>query len=78
MKVASGDPASTGDTVWAESGRRVKEEQPTSAQHMWELLQTAGEASSRLLHGAKTVHSCCHSSTCPLAQSHIGHMVLLG
>ena len=25
--------------VWDESDRRVKEKQPTSAQHMWELLQ---------------------------------------
>ena len=25
--------------VWDELDRRVKEKQPTSAQHMWELLQ---------------------------------------
>jgi hypothetical protein len=25
------------EMVWDESGRRVKEKQPTSAQHMWEL-----------------------------------------
>jgi hypothetical protein len=25
--------------VWDELGRRVKEKQPRSAQHMWELLQ---------------------------------------
>ena len=27
------------ETVWDELERRVKEKQPTSAQHMWELLQ---------------------------------------
>ena len=27
------------EMVWDESERRVKERQPTSAQHMWELLQ---------------------------------------
>jgi hypothetical protein len=37
------------EMVWEESDREGKEKQPTSAQHMWELLQdcwksTAGEA----------------------------------
>ena len=27
------------EMVWGELNRRVKEKQPTSAQHMWELLQ---------------------------------------
>ena len=27
------------ETVWVEVDRSVKEKQPTSAQHMWELLQ---------------------------------------
>ena len=27
------------EMVWDELGRRVKEKQPTSAEHMWELLQ---------------------------------------
>ena len=27
------------EMVWDELERRVKEKQPTSAQHMWELLQ---------------------------------------
>ena len=27
------------EMVWDESGNGVKEKQPTSAQHMWELLQ---------------------------------------
>ena len=27
------------EMVWDESDRRVKEKQPTSDQHMWELLQ---------------------------------------
>ena len=27
------------EMVWDELDRRVKEKQPTSAQHMWELLQ---------------------------------------
>jgi hypothetical protein len=27
------------EMVWDESDRRVTENQPTSAQHMWELLQ---------------------------------------
>jgi transposase len=27
------------EMVWDEFDRRVKEKQPTSAQHMWELLQ---------------------------------------
>ena len=27
------------EMVWHEMDRRVKEKQPTSAQHMWELLQ---------------------------------------
>ena len=27
------------DMVWDELDRRVKEKQPISAQHMWELLQ---------------------------------------
>jgi transposase len=27
------------EVVWDELDRRVKEKQPTSAQHMWELLQ---------------------------------------
>jgi hypothetical protein len=27
------------EIVWDELDRRVKENQPTSAQHMWELLQ---------------------------------------
>ena len=27
------------EMVWDESDRRVEEKQPTSAQHMWELLQ---------------------------------------
>ncbi|KAK6318239.1 hypothetical protein J4Q44_G00115300 [Coregonus suidteri] len=27
------------EMVWDDSDRRVKEKQPTSAQHMWELLQ---------------------------------------
>uniref|UniRef100_A0AAZ3RXL7 Tc1-like transposase DDE domain-containing protein n=1 Tax=Oncorhynchus tshawytscha TaxID=74940 RepID=A0AAZ3RXL7_ONCTS len=27
------------EIVWDESDRRVKEKQPTSAQHIWELLQ---------------------------------------
>jgi hypothetical protein len=27
------------EMVWGELDRRVKDKQPTSAQHMWELLQ---------------------------------------
>jgi hypothetical protein len=30
--------------VWDELHRRVKEKQPTSAQHMWELLQNVEKA----------------------------------
>ena len=32
------------EIVWDELDRRMKEKQPTSAQHMWELLQTIGKA----------------------------------
>uniref|UniRef100_A0AAZ3PWD3 Uncharacterized protein n=1 Tax=Oncorhynchus tshawytscha TaxID=74940 RepID=A0AAZ3PWD3_ONCTS len=32
-------PPQTPNLVWDESDHRVKEKQPTSAQHMWELLQ---------------------------------------
>jgi hypothetical protein len=32
------------EIVWDESDRRVKEKQPTSTQHMWELLKTVGKA----------------------------------
>ena len=46
--------------VWEELDRRVKENQPTNAQHMWELLQDcwksiAGEAG---FENAKSVQSC--------------------
>jgi hypothetical protein len=30
--------------VWDDLDQRGKENQPTSAQHMWELLQTVGKA----------------------------------
>jgi hypothetical protein len=30
--------------VWDELDRRVKEKQPTSAQHLWELFKTVGKA----------------------------------
>jgi hypothetical protein len=30
--------------VWDELSHRVKENQPTRAQHMWELLQDVGKA----------------------------------
>uniref|UniRef100_A0AAZ3P9R7 Tc1-like transposase DDE domain-containing protein n=1 Tax=Oncorhynchus tshawytscha TaxID=74940 RepID=A0AAZ3P9R7_ONCTS len=32
------------EMVWDELGSRVKEKQPTSAQHMWELLQDCWES----------------------------------
>jgi transposase len=32
------------EMVWDEFDRRVKEKQPTSAQHMWELLQGCWES----------------------------------
>jgi transposase len=32
------------EMLWDELDRRVKENQPTSAQHMWELLQGSGKA----------------------------------
>ncbi|CDQ73639.1 unnamed protein product [Oncorhynchus mykiss] len=32
------------EMVWDELDRRVKEKQPTSAQHMWELLQDCWES----------------------------------
>ena len=32
------------EMVWDELDRRVKQKQPTSAQHMWELLKTVGKA----------------------------------
>ena len=34
----------TFEMVWDESDRRVKDKQPTSAQHMWELLQDFWES----------------------------------
>ena len=48
------------EMVWNELERRVKEKQPTSVQHMWELLQDCwksipGEAGSE---NAKSVQSC--------------------
>ena len=48
------------EMVWDELDRRVKEKQPTSAQHMWELLQDCwksipGEAGRE---NAKNVQSC--------------------
>lgn len=42
MEAASDDIASTiypTEMVWDEFGHRVKEKHPTSAQHLWELLQ---------------------------------------
>ena len=39
MSAASDDLASTIEMVWGELDRRVKEKQPTSAQHTWELLR---------------------------------------
>ena len=35
------------EMLWDELDRRVKENQPTSAQHMWELLQDCWENNSR-------------------------------
>ena len=32
------------EMVWDELDCRVKEKQPTSAQHMWELFETVGKA----------------------------------
>ena len=48
------------EMVWDELDRRVKEKQPTSAQHMWELLQDCwkiipGEAIERMLRVCKAV-----------------------
>jgi hypothetical protein len=36
---AASDDRNPIDMVWDGLDRRVKEKQPTSAQHMWELLQ---------------------------------------
>ena len=49
------------EMVWDELDRRVKEKQPTSAQHMWELLQDCwksipGEAGCENDKGVQ----CCH------------------
>ena len=48
------------EMVWDELDRRVKERQPTSAQHMWELLQNCwksipGDYLMKLVEGMPTV-----------------------
>jgi len=59
------------EMVWDELDRRVKEKPPTSAQHLWELLQDCwktipGDYIMRLTENAKSVHSCHQSKMCLL------------
>ena len=48
------------EMIWDELDRRVKEKQPTSAQHMWELLQDCWKSIpyGAVSENAKIVQSC--------------------
>jgi transposase len=43
------------EMVWDELNRRVKEKQPTSAQHMWELLQDCRKSIPEKKHSLKSI-----------------------